>query len=207
MSSFLLKFDIKKEILGNAKIENLKLTLNKKQYEFGNNSQITIDGLEQDTTYKVKLTYDIVEGNSKIADYVDIYVKTKPYIYPEEIIEITEITDTTIKVNKTVKEYADNISNIVLHVGHSTFNMGAEKEYICTNLSKDFDYKVYCTYDIYDPASQQIFSGQTEEITIHTKAFKLPTIISLAESRKGDTSLSLTYEYQDDDRVVKKAYI
>lgn len=197
----------KKEILGNAKIENLKLTLNKKQYEFGNNSQITIDGLEQDTTYKVKLTYDIVEGNSKIADYVDIYVNTKPYIYPEEIIEITEITDTTIKVNKTVKEYADNISNIVLHVGHSTFNMGAEKEYICTNLSKDFDYKVYCTYDIYDPASQQIFSGQTEEITIHTKAFKLPTIISLAESRKGDTSLSLTYEYQDDDRVVKKAYI
>ncbi len=197
----------KKELLGNTKIENLKFTLNNKTYEFGDTSQITIDGLEQDTAYKVKLTYDIVEGDSKISDYVNIYVYTKPYIYPDEIINIKEITDTTIKVEKINNDYTPNISNVVVHVGHNTFNMGNEKEFICDKLSKNFEYQVYCTYDIYDPASKQTFSGQTEEITIKTKAFKLPTIVSLSESRKTDTSLSLSYEYLDDDRVVEKAYI
>lgn len=201
-----LTFD-KKELLGNVKIEDLKLSINNKEYEFGSNNQLTVDGLNQDTAYKVRLTYKIVEGEKTISDYVDIYAYTKPYEFPEEIIDITEITDTTFKAVKTNKEYADNIKNIVLHVGHTTFNMGDQKEYICEGLSKDFEYSVYCTYDIYDPASKQTYSSQTSEVTIKTKAFKLPSIVKLEETRKSETSLGLAYEYQDDDRVVTKAYI
>mgnify|MGYP003291197255 CR=1 FL=1 len=197
----------KKELLGNIKIENLKLSINNKQYEFGANNQLTVDGLNQDTAYKVRLTYNIVDGNNTIPDYVDIYAKTRVYEFPTDIINITDITDTSIKVIKTDKDYADNISNIVLHIGHTTFNMGNNNEYICTNLSKDFEYEVYCTYDIYDPSSKQTFSGKTEEITIKTKAFKIPSIVKLEETRKSDSSLGVSYEYQDDDRVITRAYI
>lgn len=197
----------KKELLGDVKIENLKLKINNKQYDFGDQQQLTIDGLKQDTSYKVELTYDIVEDGNVISDYVDIYVKTKAYEYPVEVVKITEVTDTTITFVKTDKDYANNISNIILHVGHSTFNMGNATEYTCTNLSKGFEHEVYCTYDIYDSASNQTFSGQTEEEYIKTKAFKEPTIVGITESRKGTASLSIEYEYQDEDRVVEKAYI
>ena len=197
----------KQELLGNVTIENLKLSINNKEYEFGTSNQLTIDGLNPDTAYKVRLTYNIIDGNNTIPDYVDIYAYTKAYEFPEDIINISEITDTTVKVLKTDKDYADNISNIVLYVGHSTFNMGSAKEYICTDLSKDFEYTIYCTYDIYDPASKQTYSSQTEEVTIKTKPFKTPTIVKLEETRKGDSSLGLAYEYQDDDRVVTKAYV
>ena len=85
----------KQELLGNVKIENLKLTLNNKEYEFGDKTQITVDGLNPDSEYKVRLNYNIVDGNNVIPDYVDIYAYTKAYEFPEDIISITEITDSS----------------------------------------------------------------------------------------------------------------
>lgn len=201
-----ITFD-KKELLGDVKIANVKLTIDNKQYEFGNNNQLTVNGLNQDTAYKVKLTYDIIDGNETISDYVDIYAKTKAYAYPEDIITIEEITDTTIKFVKTDKPYANNISNIVIKVGYNTYNMGSQNEFVVTELSKDFEYKVTYTYDIYDEESKQTYSNEVEEGTIKTKPFKTPSIVLLEESRKGTSSLGLNYEYEDEDRVVTKAYI
>ena len=197
----------KKELLGAAKVENLKVILDNKEYEFGADAQLTIDGLDQNTQYKLKLTYDIVENNKTISDYTYIYVQTKEYIYPNEIIKVAEVTDTTIKIVKTQKDYAQNISNIILKVGHKTYNMGNQDEYICTDLYKDVDYEVSCTYDIYDPASTVTFNGQTEPIIVHTKAFKDPTIEKFIENKKGSSYLTIEYEYNDEDDVVSKAYI
>ena len=98
----------KNEILGNVKIENLKVSLNNQEYDFGDNTQLTIDGLTEKTQYKLKVTYDIVENNNRISDYVYIYVNTKEYIFPSEIIKIVEVTDTTIKIVKTTNSYAEN---------------------------------------------------------------------------------------------------
>ena len=197
----------KNEILGNVKIENLKVSLNNQEYDFGDNTQLTIDGLTEKTQYKLKVTYDIVENNNRISDYVYIYVNTKEYIFPSEIIKIVEVTDTTIKIVKTTNSYAENISNIIIKVGHDTFNMGNKDEYICTDLYKDVDYEVYATYDIFDPASQVTFTGQTEIFNVHTKAFKEPTINKFIEKRKGTSTLTVEYEFSDEDDVVEKSYV
>ncbi len=197
----------KKEILGDVKIENLKVTIDGKQYDFADKNQITIDGLKQDTTYKAKLNYDIVENGERISDYVEINAKTKAYEYPTEIFTIKEVTDTTITFSKTKNDYGQHISNIVLTLGFKTYSMGSADEYTCEELYKDVDYTITCTYDIYDPASKQTFKGQTEEVVVHTKAFKTPTIESFQEARKGTSTLSIDYEYLDEDRVVQDAYI
>ena len=197
----------KKEILGNTKIENLKVNLDDKEYEFGTNTQLTIDGLTEKTQYKIKLTYDIIENNKTISDYVYIYATTKEYVFPNEVIKVTEVTDTTIKIIKTTNSYAENISNIVLKVGHNTYNMGNKDEYICTELYKDVDYEISATYDIFDPDSQVTFKGQTDIINVHTKAFKEPTINTFIEKRKGTSTLTVEYEYLDEDNVVEKAYV
>ena len=197
----------KKEILGSAKIENLKIYLDNKEYEFGDNTQLTIDGLAQKTQYKLKLTYDIIENGKTISDYVYIYASTKEYVFPSEIIKVAEVTDTTIKFVKTSNNYAEYVSNIVLQVGYNTYNMGNSEEYICKELYKDVNYEVSATYDIFDPASQVTYNGQIEKFNVHTKAFKEPTIKTFIEKRKGSSTLTVEYEFLDEDDVVNKAYV
>lgn len=201
-----ITFD-KKELLGDVKIQNVKISIDNRSFEFGNNTQLTVNNLKQDTTYKARLTYDIVDGDNIINDYVDIYVTTKAFNYPEDVLTITEITDTTIKFSKTDKPYADNISNIVIKIGYLTFNMGSEKEFIATDLSKDFEYNVSYSYDIYDNESKQTYSQNVEEGKVKTKSFKVPSIILFEESRKTASSLMINYGYEDEDGIVTKANI
>ena len=194
----------KKEILGDAKIKNLKVNLAGKEYEFGDESQLTIKGLDQNQTYKVKLTYDIVENGETISDYVEINAYTKAFEYPTEVIKVDEVTDTTIKF---IKVAGDNVSNIVLKLGNTTFTMGSNKEFVCTDLYKDAEYKITGTYDIYDEASGVTYTGVIEKMTVPTKAFATPKIVKFEEARKGTSTLSVAYEYLDEDRIVEKAYI
>ena len=196
----------KKQLPADIKVENLKVNVNGKEYDF-NSEKLTIKDLEQDTTYKAKLTYNIVEEGTTIKDFVEINVTTKPYIYPTEVVKVTNVTDTTITFNKTTKEYANNISNIVLELGRTKYTMGSAQEYTCQDLFKDAEYVINGTYDIYDEASGKTFVGVIEEIIVKTKAFKDPTIEKFEESRKGTSTLSVAYEYLDEDRIVEKAYI
>ena len=197
----------KKEILGSAKIENLKVQLNNKEYSFGDNTQLVIKGLEEDTTYRAKLTYDVVVDGKTISDYVEINVKTDEYKRPNTVFTVDAVSDTSITFKKTTNNYADRLSNIVLYVGNDTYNMGTEDIYTCSDLYQDVDYKVYCTYDIYDPESGNTYHGQTEEITVSTLAFKVPTIEKIEEGRKSNSSVTVKYEYKDEDKVVEEAYI
>ena len=154
--------------------------------------------------------------NSVIFAFVMIFALTLSLVtpvtskasYPNVTnLKVTNVTDTTITFNKTTKEYANNISNIVLELGRTKYTMGSAQEYTCQDLFKDAEYVIYGTYDIYDEASGKTFVGVIEEIIVKTKAFKNPTIEKFEESRKGTSTLSVAYEYLDEDRIVEKAYI
>ena len=148
----------------------------------------------------------MVDGQT-IADYVEIDVKTDEYKRPNEIFKVDTVSDTSIVFKKTTNNYADRISNIVLYVGRDTYNMGSSDIYTCEGLYKDAEYKVYCTYDIYDPDSGNKYKGQTEEIVVKTLPFKAPSIVKFEESRKSSSSVTFAYEYLDEDIVGLNVYV
>lgn len=197
----------KKELTGNAQIENIKVELNNQTYEFEENNQIVINGLDEKTTYTLKVNYDIVEDGKVINDYVNINVTTKEYIFPENVIKKESVTDSSITFKKSVTQYAEHISNIVVHVGNKEFYMGSNDEFTCEDLYNDVNYDVYCTYDVYDPDSGKTFHGQTEVFKVKTLAFKVPTIDEFVESKKSSSSVTFKYAYSDKDDVVTSAYI
>lgn len=197
----------KKEILGNTKIENIKIEFNENIYEFGDQSQIIINGLDEETTYTLKVSYDIVENGQVIKDFVNLNVSTKKYLLPDSVIYADEVTDSSITFKKSVTLYKDYISNIVVHVGNKEYFMGSNDVFTCGDLANGAEYVVYCTYDVNDPDSGKTFSGTTDSFKVKTKAFKVPTVDTFVETKKTDDSVTFEYAYSDKDGVSEKAYI
>lgn len=190
-------------------LNNIKVTVNGVTKDYVNNA-ISFDNVEMDTTYEVKITYDSpgtydesVTTNKTYYNYLDV----PEYEYPVHGLSITGITDTSVTISKDMNlPTAGQIQDVVVHVGNKTFNLGNNESIECTGLSKDFEYEVYYEYVVVAPNGSK-FNLESEKITFRTKAFKIPSIESVKESRKSNTTLSLDYQYVDDDRVVKKAYV
>lgn len=190
-------------------LSNIKVTLNGVTKDY-TNTPISFDNVEMDTTYEVKITYDSPgtydESITTNKTYYN-YLTVPEYEYPQHGLSITNITDSSIVVSKNMDlPTANQIQEVVVHVGNKTFNLGSDASIECTGLSKNFEYEVYYEYVVVAPNGTR-FNLQSEVETFTTKAFKIPTVESVAESRKSNTTLSLDYVYIDDDRVVKKAYV
>ncbi len=196
----------KASVAGNATISNIKVGLLGKEYDF-NDSELVLDGLDEKTEYELNIKYDItINGQTKKSSFNKTF-KTGAYVFPTETVELKSVSKTSATFVKCNTDYAENISNIVIHLGDQTFNMGSAAEYTATDLLYDQEYPYYFTYDIYDPVSKKTFSGSTEELILHTTDYELPTISNFSESSKTDNSVTISYKYSDPDRVVEKAYI
>ena len=190
-------------------LSNIKVTLNgvTKDYVDGG---VSFDNVEMSTTYKVEVTYDSpstydesVLTNKK---YVN-YLTTPEYEYPEHGLYVKGKTDSSITIAKdTTLATASQIQDVIVHIGNNTFNLGNNAEIECKDLYQDVEYEVYYEYTVVAPNGDK-FNLTSEVIKVKTNAFKVPSIVSFAEARKGNTTLSISYEYQDTDRVVTKAYV
>jgi exopolysaccharide biosynthesis protein len=190
-------------------LSNIKVTLNgvTKDYVDGG---VSFDNVEMSTTYKVEVTYDSpstydesVLTNKK---YVN-YLTTPEYEYPEHGLYVKGKTDSSITIAKdTTLATASQIQDVIVHIGNNTFNLGNNAEIECKDLYQDVEYEVYYEYTVVAPNGDK-FNLTSEVIKVKTNAFKVPSIVSFAEARKGNTTLSISYEYQDIDRVVTKAYV
>ena len=190
-------------------LSNIKVTLNgvTKDYVDGG---VSFDNVEMSTTYKVEVTYDSpstydesVKTNKK---YIN-YLTTPEYEYPEHGLYVKGKTDSSITIAKdTTLATASQIQDVIVHIGNNTFNLGNNAEIECKDLYQDVEYEVYYEYTVVAPNGDK-FNLTSEVIKVKTNAFKVPSIVSFAEARKGNTTLSISYEYQDIDRVVTKAYV
>ena len=190
-------------------LSNIKVTLNgvTKDYTSG---IISFDNVEMNAEYQVKITYDSPgtydETITTNKTYIN-YLTVPEYEYPAHGLSITGSTDTSIIVSKNMTlSSASQIQDVIVHVGRNTFNLGNNESIECTGLSQGTEYEVYFEYVVVAPNGSK-FNLQSEVYTATTKAFKVPTISNLSENRKGTASLTLDYEYVDEDRVVTKAYI
>ena len=190
-------------------LSNIKVTLNgvTKDYVDGG---VSFDNVEMSSTYKVEVTYDSpstydesVLTNKK---YIN-YLTTPEYEYPAHGLYVKGKTDSSITIAKdTTLATASQIQDVIVHIGDNTFNLGNNAEIECKDLYQDVEYDVYFEYTVVAPNGDK-FELTSEVIKVKTNAFKVPSIVSFAEARKGNTTLSISYEYQDTDRVVTKAYV
>ena len=191
-------------------LSNLKVTVNGVTKDY-NEDGIKFDNLEENTTYQVAVTYKLnksFEIEKAVESSCTKEFTTHNFTLPKHGLSIENITHNSLTIKKdTSLETSSWIQDVIVHVGRETYNMGNNAEIVCEGLSKDFEYEVYFEYTVVDPASNKKYPATSNPTAIYTLPFSVPTIASFVEARKGTSSLSINYEYLDEDRVVKKAYV
>ena len=190
-------------------LSNIKVTVNGQTKDY-TNSPIEFTNVEMDTEYDVTITYDspdTYDASKTSSKTYRAYLSTPEYEYPEHGLSVTGKTGESITVSKDMSlPTANQIVDVVVHIGKDTYNMGDASTFVCGNLYKDVEYEVYFEYVVVAPNGNR-YPLESEHITVKTLAFTAPTIVSFAESRKSSSSLTIAYEYLDEDRVVENAYI
>ena len=204
-----VKLDITNQEFFNE-LSNVKVTVNGVTKDYDANG-INFDGLEETTDYQVKVSYKI-NKHPEILEVVESSqtrtFTTHSFEVPKHGLSIDKINHDSFVVKKNTElETSSWIQNVIVHVGRGTYNMGNKDEVFCDNLDKDTEYEVYFEYTVVDPASGKEYHLTSNPQYIYTLPFSIPSIVSFEEARKGTSTLSISYEYLDDDKVVEKAYV
>lgn len=202
-----IKLNVKNEELF-KNLKNIKITLNNETKDY--TSSVTFTNLEKQTTYPVTITYDnldVYDPTKVTTQTYKTYLTTPDYDYPDPGLSAKGISKTSIKITKDMNnDKASWIKDVIVHIGNTTYTLGNEESLIINDLIANTEYSIYFTYNIYDP-SGDILSASTEAITVKTLSYDLPEIKEFKESKKKENSLSVSYEYVDNDNLVEKAYI
>ena len=189
-------------------IKNVVANINGKEYKLTPGTNV-IEGLEEDTKYDIYCTYDILshlDNSTYISTRTRTYqTTTKAFEYPDPAFKATAIGKNIIKVEK--QNLNDQIFDVIIHLGSSTYMMNDEKEYVISDLISDTEYNIYFTFSVKDKETGKNYTKDTEAITVKTLSYDLPEIKEFKESKKKENSLSVSYEYVDNDNLVEKAYI
>lgn len=189
-------------------VKDIYAEYNGKTYNV-NNGKITVTDLEENTEHIIKVNYSIASKNSEeyIESYTTIKVKTLPFIYPSSGLSVSSKTNKTIEIKKQQHNQAENIRNVVVHVGDESYNMGSEYIYTIEDLIEDCEYNVYFEYDIYDPETGKTYHNSEEPFTVKTLSFEAPYITKFELYKQEENKAIFKYTYKDSDDVVKSAYI
>ena len=203
-----VKLNVTKPELFNT-LSNIKVTLNgvTKDYVEGG---VSFDNVTMLETYPVTITYDSPGTYDASITTNKTYIKylTVPeYEYPDHGLFVKDVTDTSITIAKDMTlSTANQIEDVVVHINDRTFTLGNNEVIECKDLYQDVDYEVYYEYVVVAPNGLR-FNRTSEVFNVKTKAFKVPSIVSFTEARKGTSSLKLEYEILDDDNVAIKKYV
>ena len=191
-------------------LSNVKVTVNGVSKDYVEDG-VSFNNLEENTTYQVNVTYKLnknFESEKLVESSHTRSFTTHNFKYPAHGLSIDNITNNSFTVKKNISlETASWIQDVIIHVDKETYNMGNASEFVCEGLFKDTEYEVYFEYVIKDPESGKEYPATSNPTYIYTVPFSVPTISKFEENRKGTGSLTLGYEYLDEDRVVTKAYV
>ncbi|MBR6517249.1 MAG: phosphodiester glycosidase family protein [Bacilli bacterium] len=193
-----------------GEVSNIKVKIGDKTVAYKDGG-VKVEGLNENTAYTAIISYDMKKHNDPtktVTAYEQVSFETKDFVFPEPGLSVVGSTHDTISVKKDMSlSTASWITDVIVHIGDSKFEMGNKETFDCTELYKDVEYDVYFEYTIVDPASDKTYTLTTEPVKVKTKAFCVPTIIKFEEGRKSSSSVTIAYEYLDEDKVVENAYI
>lgn len=186
-------------------ISNVVATINGKEYKLENDN-LTIEGLEDDTEYKINLTYDVKINNQIVKGYHQIIGHTDSFTIPSHGVKEQNITANQVEFirNSTVDE---EYIYVKLKLNDQEYDLLEEnKPLIIKNLSPSTRYTYTITYAVKDTLTGKTFE-KTVESTFITEKYNLPTINKFDVTRTGKDKVSINVEIIDEFNLAYSYYI
>ena len=186
-------------------ISNVVATINGKEYKLENDN-LTIEGLEDDTEYKINLTYDVKINNQTVKGYHQIIGHTDSFTIPSHGVKEQNITANQVEFirNSTVD---DEYIYVKLKLNDQEYDLLEEnKPVIIKNLTPSTRYNYTITYAVKDTLTGKTFD-KTVESTFITEKYNLPTINKFDVTRTGKDKVTINLEIIDEFNLAYSYYI
>ena len=186
-------------------ISNVVATVNGKEYKLENDN-LTIEGLEDDTEYKINLTYDVKINNKTVKGYHQIIGHTDSFTIPSHGVKEQNITANQVEFirNSTVDE---EYIYVKLKLNDQEYDLLEEnKPLIIKNLTPSTRYTYIISYAVKDTLTGKTFE-KTVESTFVTEKYNLPTINKFNVTRTGKDKVSINVEIIDEFNLAYSYYI
>jgi hypothetical protein len=186
-------------------ISNVVATINGKEYKLENDNLI-IEGLEDDTEYKINLTYDVKINNQTVKGYHQIIGHTDSFTIPSHGVKEQNITANQVEFirNSTVD---DEYIYVKLKLNDQEYDLLEEnKPVIIKNLTPSTRYNYTITYAVKDTLTGKTFE-KTVESTFITEKYNLPTINKFDVTRTGKDKVTINVEIIDEFNLAYSYYI
>lgn len=186
-------------------ISNVVATINGKEYKLENDN-LTIEGLEDDTEYKINLTYDVKINNQTVKGYHQIIGHTDSFSIPSHGVKEQNITANQVEFirNSTVD---DEYIYVKLKLNDQEYDLLEEnKPVIIKNLTPSTRYNYTITYAVKDTLTGKTFE-KTVESTFITEKYNIPTINKFDVTRTGKDKVTINVEIIDEFNLAYSYYI
>ena len=186
-------------------ISNVVATINGKEYKLENDN-LTIEGLEDDTEYKINLTYDVKINNQTVKGYHQIIGHTDSFTIPSHGVKEQNITANQVEFirNSTVD---DEYIYVKLKLNDQEYDLLEEnKPVIIKNLTPSTRYNYTITYAVKDILTGKTFE-KTVESTFITEKYNIPTINKFDVTRTGKDKVTINVEIIDEFNLAYSYYI
>lgn len=186
-------------------ISNVVATINGKEYKIENDN-LTIEGLEDDTEYKINLTYDVKINNQTVKGYHQIIGHTDSFTIPSHGVKEQNITANQVEFirNSTVD---DEYIYVKLKLNDQEYDLLEEnKPVIIKNLTPSTRYNYTITYAVKDTLTGKTFE-KTVESTFITEKYNIPTINKFDVTRTGKDKVTINVAIIDEFNLAYSYYI
>ena len=186
-------------------ISNVVATINGKEYKLENDN-LTIEGLEDDTEYKINLTYDVKINNQTVKGYHQIIGHTDSFTIPSHGVKEQNITANQVEFIRS-STVDDEYIYVKLKLNDQEYDLLEEnKPVIIKNLTPSTRYNYTITYAVKDTLTGKTFD-KTVESTFITEKYNLPTINKFNVTRTGKDKVSINVEIIDEFNLAYSYYI
>lgn len=186
-------------------ISNVVATINGKEYKLENDN-LTIEGLEDDTEYKINLTYDVKINNQTVKGYHQIIGHTDSFTIPSHGVKEQNITANQVEFIRS-STVDDEYIYVKLKLNDQEYDLLEEnKPVIIKNLTPSTRYNYTITYAVKDTLTGKTFE-KTVESTFITEKYNLPTINKFDVTRTGKDKVTINVEIIDEFNLAYSYYI
>lgn len=186
-------------------ISNVVATINGKEYKLENDN-LTIEGLEDDTEYKINLTYDVKINNQTVKGYHQIIGHTDSFSIPSHGVKEQNITANQVEFIRS-STVDDEYIYVKLKLNDQEYDLLEEnKPVIIKNLTPSTRYNYTITYAVKDNLTGKTFE-KTVESTFITEKYNLPTINKFDVTRTGKDKVTINVEIIDEFNLAYSYYI
>ena len=179
-------------------VENLTVKVDGKTYPM-TGKEITIEGLKENTTYDVEISYEIEGEECKSS----IKAQTKAYYAGLNFIPRSH----GFIVEKYQTDEVLRTVSASIQVGEKVYEMGDVERYEIEGLLKNASYEISYKYVVENQQTKERYEKESEGETYQTLSYEIPEIESFEIDRKTSNKISIKYGYTDIDKIVKEAYI